>query len=157
MAIVKNAPAEMNTNLSLGFVEKQRFTIENDPNRVIYLNLSDMNIAVRLETIYPQILEVIENVQRELDETPDTVEGLSQLAEILTKYDNELRNLMDKLFDAEVSKACAPSGTLYDLCDGEFRFQRILEMIVPLYSTNLDNEMAKMKKKTEKYVKKYHK
>lgn len=157
MAVIKNQPAGLSTNIDLGFVERQKFSINNDPNRVIYLNLSDMNIAVRLETIYPQILTVLDKVQKNLTEIPDTDEGLTQLSELLQESDKEMRDLMDKLFDAEVSSVCAPEGTMYDLYEGEFKFQRILSALIPLYTTNLDNEMEKMKKKTEKYVKKYHK
>jgi predicted ATPase len=157
MAIIKNKPADTIPNIDLSRTERQRFSINNDPNRVIWLNLSDMNIAVRLETYYPQILEVLDTVQKNLSDVPDTDEGLSKLATALTDSDQKLRELIDKLFDAEVSKVCAPEGTMYDLYDGEFRFQHILAALIPLYTTNLDSEMEKMRKKTDKYVKKYHK
>ena len=156
MADYINAPATMN-NIDLSMTNRQKFSINNDPNRVIYLNLSDMNIAVRLEKCYPELLKVLETIQKALAEVPDTDEGLSELTVILTDSDTKMRAIMDELFDAEVSKACAPEGTMYDLFNGSFRFQHILEALIKQYTVNLDNELATLKEKTNKYVKKYHK
>ena len=89
MAIIKNKPADTIPNIDLSRTDRQRFSINNDPNRVIWLNLSDMNIAVRLETYYPQILEVLDTVQKNLSDVPDTDEGFTVIYANLSDEDEE--------------------------------------------------------------------
>lgn len=144
-------------NIDLSQTSRQRFSINNDPDRVIWLNLSDMGIATRLQEFNPKFFEILDKIQKVSKDASDDEEGVNEVITVLTESDKEMRELMDKLFDADVSKACAPDGTMYDLFDGKFRFQIIIEALAQLYNENLDTELNALKKKADKYTKKYHK
>ena len=144
-------------NIDLSKTDRQRFSINNDPDRVVWLNLSDVGIAARFQEYNPKFFEILEKIEKVSKETSDDEQGVDELISTLKQADIEMRELMDKLFDAEVSKACAPDGTMYDLFDGKFRFQIIIEALAQLYNDNLDTELNALKKKADKSTKKYHK
>ena len=74
--------------------------------------------------------------------------------------DDKMREEIDFIFDAPVSKVCADGGSMYDPFEGMFRFEHIIDALSKLYETNLNSEFSKMKRrvsaKTSKYTKKYH-
>lgn len=148
---IKSTPS--NNNIDLTSIERTKFTINNDPARVVYLNLSDMGIATRLDEFQPKFVDILENVTKALSDDED----LKAVAVAIKEGDLKVRQLIDELFDAEVSSACAPEGTMFDLFNGSFRFEIIIENIANLYVANVDSEVKSLKKKTSKYTKKYHK
>lgn len=157
MAVIKNQPAKITNNIDLSITERQRFSINNDPNRAVFLNISDAGIVARVKEGYPKLMAIVDKVQKAMSNDDDSDEALDNLVKSLEVADKEMRELMDEIFDSKVSDACAPDGTMYDLFNGRFRFEIILESLVKLYTTNMDNEIDALKKKAEKYTKKYHK
>ena len=148
------------TNVDLGFVEKRKFSIAGDFNRILELNVSDLNIATRLKTGYPQLQELLKEAQKKVDslsETEDDLEDLGNLAEALTEIDTKMRGVIDYIFDTNASEICAPSGNMYDPVGGQFRFERIIDVLSKLYSTGLDKEFEKLKNRVEPKVSKYTK
>lgn len=149
------------TVIDLSATKRKHIKVIGDINGYIDLNLSDLNIATRANEDYPKLLKLAHQAQDELANVPDDEEGLGKLAEVLTNIDADMRKLLDHLFDSEVSSVCAPSGTMYDPFNGEFRFEHIINSLAKLYANNFDKEFNAMKKKvskhTDKYAKKYHK
>lgn len=154
-------------DIDLGFVEKRKFRIDGDFNRIIAINVSDLNIASRLKVGYPKLQELLKEAQAKVAALPDTDDDLAdfgKLADTLTEIDQKMRDVIDYIFDTPASKACAPSGNMYDPVGGEFRFEKIIDKLAKLYTVGLDEEFNKLKnrveKKTTKYTKKgskYHK
>ena len=154
-------------DIDLGFVEKRKFRIGGDFNRMIAINVSDLNIVSRLKVGYPKLQELLKEAQDKVASIPDTddeMEDLGKLADTLTEIDQKMRDIIDYIFDTPASKACAPSGNMYDPVGGEFRFEKIIDKLAKLYTVGLDEEFNKLKnrveKKTTKYTKKgskYHK
>lgn len=138
---------------------KQRFRIDGDNNRILELDVSDMSIINRINTIYPKLNKLTQEAAKELamseDETVE--EQLDKSSRVLTDIDQKMRRLMDELFDANVSEVCVPFGTMYDLRNGMFTFERIIEVLGGLYEANVKAEVAKLNKrisnKTSKYTK----
>lgn len=148
-------------DVDLGFVEKKRFRICGDYNRMLELNVSDLNIASRLKIGYPKLKTLLLEAQKKIEAIPDDLEDevmLGELADKLTEIDKEMRDVIDYIFDTNASAVCAPSGNMYDPVNGQFRFERIIEKLSALYSNGLDEEFAKIKNrvegKTSKYTKK---
>ena len=152
------------TDIDLGYVEKKRFRICGDFNRMLELNVSDLNITARLKEGYPKLQDLLKEAQEKILSIPDTDDGmvdLGALADALADIDKKMRDVIDYIFDTNASAVCVPSGNMYDPVQGQFRFERIIEKLSALYSTGLDAEfkalkarMDKIEKKTNKYTKK---
>lgn len=153
------------TDVDLGFVEKKRFRINGDYNRMLELNVSDLNIAARLKKGYPQLKALLEEAQKKINDIPlddgDNAKALNEIADALTDIDNKMRAIIDTIFDTNASEVCAPSGNMFDPVNGQYRFERIIDTLSSLYSTGLEEEFNKIKNrvntKTSKYTSKYHK
>lgn len=154
-------------DLDLSAIRKKRFRIDGDNNRILELNTSDMNIIVRLRDNYPKLTELANKVAelKYSDETESESEELTdaelqELFDFSTKFesiDNEMRNIIDRIFDSNVSEVCAPSGSMYDLLNGQFRFEHIIDRLTKLYETNISDEYKKMDQRIRKHTDKYTK
>ena len=147
------------TDVNLGFVEKKKFRINGDYNRMLELNVSDLNVFVRLNEEYPKLNKFFEEAQQKILAIPedDNVEGLAILADNLSSIDNAMRQAIDRIFDAPVSQVCAPSGNMFDPVNSQYRYQWILDVVTGLYANGLNSEFKKMKSKVEKKTSKYTK
>lgn len=148
------------TDIDLGFVEKKKFRIAGDYNRMLELNVSDLNIASRLKTGYPKLKELLVEAQEKITSIPDSedsVETLGKLADALTEIDKEMRDIIDFIFDTNASEVCAPSGNMYDPVGGQYRFERIIDKLSTLYTTGLDDEFKQIKNRVENKTSKYTK
>ena len=159
--IKKNQDQDV-VDVDLGFVEKRRFRICGDYNRILELNVSDLNIMARLKTGYPKLKELLIESQNKIQSIPNTPENneqmLENIADCLTEIDGKMREIIDYIFDTNASEVCAPSGNMFDPVDGQYRFERIIDKLMGLYSIGLDEEYRKIKNtidnKTKKYTKK---
>lgn len=143
-------------DLSIGTVEKKRFRINGDPNRILELHTSDINIIPRLKEGYDKLIKMSRNIG-ELDINTDTDEGFDQLAEELKKLDKDMRAELDKIFDAPVSEVCAPVGSIYDIKNGRFQFEYIIDVLAPLYDNDFRTEFSKMRANISSHTSKYTK
>jgi len=147
-------------DVDLGFVEKRKFRICGDYNRMLELNVSDLNIASRLKVGYPKLKTLLTEAQAKIAAIPDDLDEeqmLGELADKLTDIDAEMRKVIDYIFDANASAVCAPSGNMYDPVGGQFRFERIIEKLAALYTNGLDKEFEQLKNRVEPKVSKYTK
>ena len=152
-------------DVDLGFVEKKKFRIAGDYNRMLELNVSDLNVLVRLKSGYSKLQKLFEKAQKKVAAIPDApenaTEGLDVIADTLKEIDDEMRSIVDEIFDANVSQTVAPSGNMFDPVGGQYRFERVLDIVTNLYQSGLNAEFKKMKNKVEskanKYTSKYHK
>lgn len=155
----KNAEPEV-VNVDLGFVEKRKFSIGGDFSRILELNVSDLNIAARLKEGYPKLQALLKEAQEKVTSIPDTddeLEDLGKLADTLTEIDKKMRDIIDFIFDTNASEVCAPSGNMYDPVGGQWRFERIIEILSSLYTNGLNAEFKQLKNRVEgkaiKYIK----
>ncbi|GEM_PF-5354144 len=151
------------TDVDLGYEERKKFRINGDYDRVLELNISDLNIFSRFTESYPKLQQLLQDAQDKVQKinTEDDDESLKQLADVLKEIDADMRKQIDYIFNSNVSEVCAPDGTMYDPVNGSFRFEHIIDVVAKLYTNGLDKELSALKKKTSKhtskYTKKYHK
>lgn len=151
------------TDISLSIVRKKRFRIDGDDNRIIELNTSDLNILARLKETYPKLVALAEDAFKNLPEVDGTAENYdfvtdeatSKLVTALTDADKKMRELIDYIFDSNVSELCAPSGSMYDPINGAFRFEHIINTLSALYETDISTEMGKVATRVKKHTDKY--
>lgn len=139
---------------------KKTFMIKLSENNIQPLELdpSDLMFIKRLNEIYPRLQKNAEQAMSNLnidDEEKTTEEILSQTSDVLVAIDADMRSAMDELFDTNVSEVCAPTGSMYDPFNGEFRFEHIIKALSKLYENNLDSEASKIMSKLKKHTAKY--
>lgn len=151
------------TDIDLGFVEKRKFRIAGDFNRMLELNVSDLNITKRLSVGYPKLKTLLTEAQEKVNSIPDdtdsddAIELLGKLGDALAEIDGKMRETIDYIFDTNASEVCAPSGNMYDPVEGSFRFERIIDKLTALYTNGLNAEFNKMKDRVENKTGKYTK
>lgn len=132
-------------------LQKKRFRLDRDNNRIIELNTSDISTIKRLEEIYPKMLKMVDEAHTKIaEDTEDVLEALDRV-------DKEMRRLIDYAFNSEVADKACPEGTLYDPFNGKFRFEYIMDKLIDLYDSNLRNEYLLMQKRVDKHTSKYTK
>ena len=132
-------------DIDLSVTKKKEFRIYKDDNRIIELNTSDMNILGRLQETYPKLDKLGVKAM-------SIYEGEEQVIEHISP---EMRKYIDFIFDSPVADVCAPDGSMFDMFNGEFRFEHILDVLIGLYENNLDKEYKLMSKKIKKHTDKY--
>lgn len=140
-------------DIDLSEIQKKKFRLDRDNNRVIELNTSDITVISRLEEIYPKMLSLVEDAQVKSSSDSDTDDVLSTLLDI----NGKMKELLDYAFDSKVADKACPDGTLFDPINGKFRFEYIIEKLIDLYDENFSKELALMQKRVNKHTSKYTK
>jgi len=141
-------------DLNIDGIKKTQVRINGRDDSILELDLSDLNFSDRLEKGYQKLQDKIKSMS-DIDVDDDNVS--KQLKEI----DKAMKETVDYIFDSNVSEVCCKSGTMFDMYEGTYRFERILDALIKLYSENIEDEYKKMKKRikstTDKYLPQDHK
>lgn len=145
-------------DINLSAIRKKRFRIDGDDNRILELNTSDLGVLSRIKEAYPKLQELNERAihdwpNSDADHVGD--EDYEAVVNVLKGIDTEMRQLIDYIFNSNVSEVCAPDGTMYDPIDGQFRFEHIINCLVALYENNIDLEVKQISNRVKKYTDKY--
>ena len=150
-------------DLDLSVTQKKKFRFDKDDTRIVEVNTSDMNIMQRVSEAYPKLQELqikasklTEGIDMENDESEAAVfDGITTIAERLSTVDTEMRELVDYMFDAPVSAAAAPNGSMYDPFNGSFRYEHIITLVMKQFEDNLQSEFGKMERQLKSHTNKY--
>ena len=144
-------------NLDLSPIRKKRIAINGDENRILELNTSDLNITTRMRDAYPQLVKLTEQLDAYSDTKTEITdeESLTNVANEWQSIDTKMRELIDYMFDANVSEMCVPTGSMYDPINGKFRFEWLIDILSDLYEKELKSEFNKITKRVEKHTSKY--
>ena len=146
-------------DVDLSIIKKKRFRINGDNTKILELNVSDMGIVSRLDEAYPKLMALQDKVSAiaDINEEADDIELLSTTASKLKEIDTEMREILDFIFQSNVSEVCGSEGSMYDPIEGTFRYEHIISTLVKLYENNLNAEFNKMKENISKHTAKYTK
>ena len=144
----KNITEENIIDVNIAGAKKTRIRINGRNDSVIELNLSDMRIAERLEIGYKKLQEMVKRIS----ETDTDAENVSS---VFKEIDNEMKDIVDYIFDSNVSEVCCAGGTMFDISGGVYRFENILEALTKLYSDNLAMEYRAIKRRVKNSTDKY--
>ena len=96
------------TDIDLSVLERKKFRINGDDNRILALNTSDLNILSRLRNAYPKLMELTNDA---VEKWPKNIEGLEEtelspenkelndVIDILADIDSKMRQLIDYIFE----------------------------------------------------------
>ena len=104
---ITEKPTDNIKDISLDMADRQRFRINGNPDAIIELNLSDMGIVDRME-------KGVEALNKKMGEIARTSSDDENLSEKLKQIDQDMRDVVDNIFDYPVSAVCAKYGTMYD-------------------------------------------
>ena len=159
-----NEAVSQNVDIDLNFSEtrKKRIRIDGDDNRIIELNTADMDIMKRLDKLASRMEELSTKVaDLKYDENAEERTQTDELKQTIELLDTEMRSIIDDLFQSPVSAVCAQDGTMWDMFNGRYRYEIIIEQLIGLYANNIEVEtkktMERIKKHTNKYLTQDHK
>ena len=146
-------------DIDLSALRKKRIRIDGDDNKIVEINVSDMGVINRLQEAYDRLISLANtyNLQEEESkaEADDDDFDVGKTVETLRILDKEMRELVDFVFQANVSEVCASDGTMADPINGQFRFEYIIEKFLAVYDKNFTEEFRKMSKNVKKRTSKY--
>ena len=142
-------------DINLSVTEKKQFRIDGDDNRIIELNTSDLSILSRIQNCYPRLDALSMKATDLSSDSEENEENAERIVTVLSEIDAEMREILDFVFDSKIADICAPSGTMFDMFNGEFRFEHIMNTLIPLYENNIDAEYKLMAKRIKKRTSKY--
>lgn len=148
-------------DIDLSIIARQRFRLNGDNSKIIELNTSDLGIIARAQEADEKLevlTEKVNTLSTELMDTKTDEEAIILIGQNLKDIDNEMRELIDYMFDSPVSDVCAEGGTMYDPIGGKPRYMHIIDKLSSLYADDLKHEMnqisAKAKQRMSKYTRK---
>lgn len=149
-------------DIDLSVTQKKKFRIDNDDNRIVELNTSDVGIVSRISRILPELeklqKEAVDCMASMPDVNEDTpISDVQDFGAKLDELDKKMRQLVDEIFDADVCSKAAPSGSMYDPFNGSCRYEHILNVFIAQYEDNLTAEYDKITKQIKKHTDKYTK
>lgn len=139
-------------DIELTEVQKKKFRLDRDSNRVIELNTSDLLLPKRLDEVYPKMLKMVNKANDMIAAEDDTDE-----IDALIAINDDLKELLNYVFDSDIADKACPFGSLYDPINGKFRFEYIIERLLNLYENNFNQEFKLMQKRMSKHTDKYTK
>ena len=143
-----------NNVIDFSILKKKSFQVGD---KTLELDTSDLKMIVRFEKMYPVLLEEgskIADLEQYVNE--NSIE-LDKIADALDSVDNAMRDAIDYIFDSNVCEICVDHGSLLDPINGEYRFEHIIDTLLPLYEKNLQDETKKIQTRVKKYTDKYTK
>lgn len=148
-------------NINLSVIQKKKFTIDGDKNRVIELNISDFSVINRFNDAYPKLQKLASECSnmfsKGITDDTDTDTMIKIVSDNIDNADKEMRKLIDYIFDSNVSEVCYPTGCMYDLVNGEFVFEHIMNTLFSLFEQKVNEEVKKVEKRMKKHTDKYTK
>lgn len=148
-------------DLNINGIGKKRIRINGDDSKIIELNTSDSNILKRFTEGYSEFLEWKDKYITEMstvEEKTDinSIEYWQQIVATLKPIDEKMREIMNYIFNADISSVCNDGGAMYDILDnGKLRFETILEELLALYGDNIARNFEKMSARANELAKDY--
>ena len=139
---------------------KKSFRIDGDNNRIIWLDVSDMNVMSRINDVYPEIrrlaIEAQDRLQKaEITDREDANSPLQDVSDVLKDINKTMKEKLNYIFASDIADICEPTGNMYDVVGGEFRFEHIIDVLTTLYANNIKAEYRKLSERLKKHTAKY--
>lgn len=137
---------------------KKQFTINGDENRILELDVTDLNVIQRYNEAMPKLKALEEKLRKlPLVNDDDEVDEMALKINTFAEVDKGMREFIDFIFDSNVCEVCAPHGSMYDPIKGRMRYEILLDIIIGLYEDSLQKELQKLEKNVSKHSSKYTK
>ena len=157
MADKKNVNNDI-IDIDLKATARRKFRINGDNSRLVELDPSDISVITRIEEADSAFQECINQLQELANSKTETDDEIYEAGRKFKEIDEKMRELVDNIFQSNVSEVCAPTGSMYDPIKGKFRYEYIIEALLNFYQSNIQQEFKEMgnrvSRRTAKYTKK---
>lgn len=130
-----------NINFEEGYKE---FAINNDENRILRFNPTDLSLIDRIKTELNNIGEYVKSVDDEKDEFVKA-----------NKVDKEMRKKIDEMFYDGASQIIFADQNVLTTINGVTIFERFFKALLEIMRPYAEKEGRKSKEKIEKYRKQH--
>lgn len=156
-----------NTNniidINIKGINKKRYRINGDDRLILKLNPTDLNFVARLSDALPKLnsfqtqSEELSNMfnQSSTNSTELNESEITHIGTKLREIDTEMKQIIDDLFDTNVSEICCGNSSMYDPIEGEPRYMVIVNSLMTLYNSNIEAEGKKIQKRMKSHTAKY--
>ena len=159
--------AEQNINLNIS--TRKRFTIDGDLNRVIELDVNDLNLVTRLSDSIKQMDELKvewEKLEKMADEPTEDESDTALLRTVddfsnqFTLIEKRMREIIDFIFDsAGLCDTVLGASSIFSPVNGKYKYEQIIDVLTGLYESTIEKEAKKVnsrkvESRTSKYTKK---
>ena len=126
----------------------EKVTINGDENRAFYFNPTDFNLSKRLRDSLNSInKKIAELCSKEEELGDDYIELFDQLG-------NLVKEEIDNVFNAPVSKAVFGQVSPLAIIEGKMYFSYVFDALMPIIENRLEESRQAMERHTAKYVNK---
>lgn len=158
----------MAKNITFNVETREKFFIDGDENKVIELDVNDVNLVNRLTDAIPKMQELDKrwtalneaaNAIKNGEDVEENLEEVTKFSSTFKSIETEIRNILDDAFDSPgMSDTILGATSAFSPVNGKFKYEQIIDVLVGLYETNIKKEAekfnrTKVKKKTAKYIK----
>ena len=147
-------------SLDMHEAARTKIWVNGDNQKIIELNLSDLGISARFDDVYPKLMALQDDISRMLEENkPEDADDdeMTLLVSQFSEVDKKMREYVDYIFDFPVSDVCCDGGSMYDLVNGQYRFEYIISKLSKLYNDRFKFEDKKLRDRMKSHTAKYTK
>lgn len=152
----------MANSISFGGAKLTEFYVDDDPARVIKLNLTDMGVIARLDDCNASINDIQARFERlsAMSDGDGMIDKMSEIAHEIKEAEAEMRGVINKIFGTDVcTPACGENSSVFDIsANGTLMYENILTVLGEIYGDAMKAAVkrreAHVKKHTAKYAKK---
>ena len=159
--------AETMQNINLNLSTKKKFTLDGDPDRVIELDISDINIIDRATIAFRNIeklqadweaLPVPGDIEGEDDNLAERFSEIEDFSEKFSEIENKLKQEINFMFDSDISDTIFGTSSPFSIINGKFKFQHTVDVLMSLYENQIQSDIKKINRpkvvnKTQRYIK----
>lgn len=142
----------MSTTVSFRSRPLTEIHVDNDPTRVIRLDLSDSGVFTRLRAAQPRLDAIGARFAVMKENGTHTADDY---ADAVIEVEQQLKNIIDEIFNANVCEPACGGASLFTLDDGLYLFERIIDVLGGLYAEQMVAEQKAHEKRIKKHTAKY--
>lgn len=149
----------MAENMNISFEEGYKeFTINNDPKRVLRVNVGDIGLIDRIEKSISEMKEKINEIgDIAINENGDAENDLKEEAEAVRKVNSIMRKSFDSIFYPGASNIVFGKQNPIALVRGVTVYERFLEAFSKTVKPLMEEEARKSDERVRKYKEQYDK
>ena len=150
---------DMTTDIDISGIEKKRFRLDKDDNKIIYLATTDLNILPRLESAIKEINKLQDKHNEfaaKYASVSDADENnISEISSYFAEIEKAMRDQINYIFDYDVCTPALGAASVFDPVDGQFKYEYLINRLIALYEKDIRKETRIMQERISKHTAKY--